>query len=380
MAGGTNLKTWVVMSFFVVGMVSVAAGRTIYVDNVGSADFSNIQAAIDDSNDGDTIIVQPGLYIEFVKFGGKNITLTSTNPSDFNVVASTIISTVGFLGTEEPDCMLTGFKIRGICGAEYQIDPSGRNHTHATISHCLFSHDNTYDGRVISGCDGTISNCVVVDNKPGSHIIGPAAIIGCHGLIKNCTIAHNRFTAGIWVREGYTTTVENCIIYHNAGGIWGEGTVNILYSDVQGIYGGGHVNWGPGNINTDPCFVRIGHMEYDGQNWVFFEGDYHLQSQAGRWDPNNQSWVQDANTSPCIDAGDPRSPIGYEPFPNGGIINMGAYGGTAEASKSYFGTTPCKTVVAGDINGDCKVNFLDFRLMALNWLEDVNTQPPSPPP
>jgi hypothetical protein len=77
----------------------------------------------------------------------------------------------------------------------------------------------------------------------------------------------------------------------------------------------------------------------------------------------------DEVTSPCIDAGNPKSPIGYEPFPNGGIINMGAYGGTAEASKSYFGTTPCKTVVAGDINGDCKVNFLDFRLMALHWLE-----------
>ncbi len=74
--------------------------------------------------------------------------------------------------------------------------------------------------------------------------------------------------------------------------------------------------------------------------------------------------------SPCIDAGDPMSPIGYEPFPNGGIINMGAYGGTAEASKSYFGQPPCETIVAGDINGDCKVNFLDFRLLALHWLEE----------
>jgi hypothetical protein len=49
---------------------------------------------------------------------------------------------------------------------------------------------------------------------------------------------------------------------------------------------------------------------------------------------------------------------------------MGAYSGTVEASKSYFGTTPCKTVVAGDINGDCRVDFKDFALMALHWLED----------
>jgi hypothetical protein len=49
---------------------------------------------------------------------------------------------------------------------------------------------------------------------------------------------------------------------------------------------------------------------------------------------------------------------------------MGAYGGTSEASKSYFGKPSCETIVAGDINGDCKVNFLDFWLMALHWLEE----------
>ena len=80
----------------------------------------------------------------------------------------------------------------------------------------------------------------------------------------------------------------------------------------------------------------------------------------------------DEVTSPCIDAGDPMSLIGPEPFPNGGIINMGAYGGTVEASKSYFGEPPCETIVAGDINGDCEINFEDFRLMALHWCEDNN--------
>ena len=63
-------------------------------------------------------------------------------------------------------------------------------------------------------------------------------------------------------------------------------------------------------------------------------GDYHLKSQAGRWDPISQIWIQDDVTSQCIDAGDPTSPIGLEPSPNGNRINMGAYGGTTEASKS----------------------------------------------
>jgi len=61
--------------------------------------------------------------------------------------------------------------------------------------------------------------------------------------------------------------------------------------------------------------------------------------------------------------------VGHEPFPNGGCINMGAYGGTPEASKSYFGGPSCETIVAGDINGDCKVDLSDFALLSLHWLD-----------
>ena len=68
--------------------------------------------------------------------------------------------------------------------------------------------------------------------------------------------------------------------------------------------------------------------------WEWVDGDYHLKSQAGRWDPIGQTWVLDEVTSPCIDAGDPTSEVGDEPLPNGGRVNMGAYGGTTEASRS----------------------------------------------
>jgi len=105
---------------------------------------------------------------------------------------------------------------------------------------------------------------------------------------------------------------------------------------------------GKGNTNIDPCFVEMGYWTQPSprqpNSSVWIEGDYHLKSEAGRWDPNSQSWVVDYVTSPCIDAGDPNSPVGDEPDPNGGRINMGAYGGTEEASKSpayswWFETT-----------------------------------------
>ena len=94
------------------------------------------------------------------------------------------------------------------------------------------------------------------------------------------------------------------------------GSTIISYSNIRG-------GWeGIGNIDADPYFVDA------------FHEDYHLQSKGGRWNPDRQTWIIDRLTSLCIDAGDPTSDWMAEPSPNGGRINMGAYGGTSEASKS----------------------------------------------
>ena len=122
--------------------------------------------------------------------------------------------------------------------------------------------------------------------------------------------------------------------------------------------GGSILNWGEGNTTDDPLFA-------DPNN-----DDYHLMSQAGRWDPDSQTWIQDDVTSPCLDAGDPMSPIRWESFPNGGFVNMGAYGGIHQASRSYFGVPVCETIVAGDINGDGQVNRADLEITALHWTDE----------
>jgi hypothetical protein len=143
---------------------------------------------------------------------------------------------------------------------------------------------------------------------------------------------------------GCQTAIVNSILWDNEAQMGSQvyleqGTVLVQYSDVQGgegsVYGGDvagiwSLAWGDGNIDCDPCFVDAGHWSKD----AFIPGDYHLRSEGGRWHPGTQSWVQDEVTSPCIDAGNPRDGVWDEPPPNGGIINMGIYGGTAEASKS----------------------------------------------
>jgi hypothetical protein len=84
--------------------------------------YPTIQAAIDDANNGDTVIVSPGTYLENINFNGKNIILTSTNPDDSEIVAATIIdgdsqgSVVTFSDGETSEAVLTGFTITGGCG------------------------------------------------------------------------------------------------------------------------------------------------------------------------------------------------------------------------------------------------------------------------
>ncbi|MBT4407862.1 MAG: hypothetical protein HOC79_08335 [Euryarchaeota archaeon] len=72
-----------------------AFATTWTVDDDGKADFENIQDAIDAASDGDEIIVMPGTYIgtdnNVVEMPSVSVTLRSSDPSDWEVVVSTII-------------------------------------------------------------------------------------------------------------------------------------------------------------------------------------------------------------------------------------------------------------------------------------------------
>ncbi len=263
---------------------------------------------------------------------------------------------------------------------------------------------------------------------------GGVASNGEGSVLINCTISENKANTGSGILSGCGsdtvkwTYLYNCIVWGNSGGDENQivispccqGCVNpIMPNGISAYYccfqgtPSFPEEW-PHNyysyinfnncINVDPCFAATGcwidvndsnnitdpnalkidsdfDLIYQSRGsepnyspvfipFYWIEGDYHLKSQAGRWNPKSQTWVQDDVTSACIDAGDPNSPIGLEPFPNGGYINMGAYGGTSEASKSYFGKPVCETIVAGDINGDCKVDEADLEILMLHWLEE----------
>jgi predicted outer membrane repeat protein len=186
---------------------------------------------------------------------------------------------------------------------------------------------------------------------------GIAVWEGSAELINN-TIADNIATdrgGGLGAERQSTVTILNGIYWGNNaprgeeifGGSGSE--LDVDYTTVQDGLAGVLVesdsllDWGEAVIYADPRFAPA-------------PRDYHLRSTVGRWDPQQNDWVTDADCSPAIDRGmpdpdvlDPADQLEWdwtaEPNPNGQRINMGAYGGTVEASKSCDGDPALPVVV-----------------------------------
>ncbi|MBN2180807.1 MAG: right-handed parallel beta-helix repeat-containing protein [Sedimentisphaerales bacterium] len=315
------------------------------IENVNNGSrYDHFRHAILEAQEGDLIVAAPGIYSNFdnLDFKGKQLTLRSIDPNDPAVVAATVISSdslnavVTFSGGEDSNSVLSGFTITGGLNGIYCYDAS------PTITNCIIKSNYEAGMFLYGGSNPKIYQCNIIANA-GSGIELPDQIFGrrrernypeisncivaANGLygiaeglptITNCTICDN-IEGGI---SNSSATLTNSIVYFNGDGsvaaqITGD-EVTITYSDVQGIGQDG------GNIDADPLFA-------DKTN-----GDYHLMSQAGRWDPYSQLWIKDPLTSPCIDVGSPDSDCFWEPFSNGGCINMGAYGGTQQASRSLI--------------------------------------------
>jgi predicted outer membrane repeat protein len=241
------------------------------------------------------------------------------------------------------------------------------------MSDCTFRDNSAgYDGGAIFNwiTDPVLTNSVFSGNTAGGNGGGMFTGHG-YGTLGNCTFSENsadRYGGGIYNAKLYGEVVwTNCIFWGNVAEegpqiglsepVMGGAETFVSYCDIQGgqldVYDPGEMlRWGDGNIDADPCFADEA------------GGDYHLRSTAGRWDPNTKTWVTDANTSPCIDAGNPGCLPGLEPDPNGNRINMGAYGGTAEASKS-----PANWALLADLTNDHEVNSNDLRVFVNYWLE-----------
>jgi hypothetical protein len=310
--------------------------------------YPTIQAAIDAAGDGDLIQVAPGTYHENILVAGRDVTLQSSDANDPNVTAITVLEGNGVdpvvrLQNSTERCILAGLTIRG---GGTGIWCSGGQ---PAVRGCHIVENLGPGIELLAGAKPTIGNCIIAAN--GGLGIKMPSLVQLRGqtpispILVNCTIAQNT-EGGI---SGGTPAVRNSILYFNgpqqAGQQISVQGSQVTYSCVQGGF------TGTGSINVDPLFARLGP-----------DGDCHLQSRAGCWDPNSIAWVRDGRTSPCIDAGNPADAVGAECVSNGGRIDMGAYGGTVQASRSpavQFAETgqplnplAGRGVVLADFNGD----------------------------
>ncbi|MBN1506690.1 MAG: right-handed parallel beta-helix repeat-containing protein [Sedimentisphaerales bacterium] len=348
--------------------ISLEFGYTVAsgpVENLATGTcYDYIQHAIDAASDTDVIAVKEGTYHEKLCFRGRAVTVTSTDARDRHVCANTILEGAGQLVTfadgEDSNSVLSGFTIRGgsfgiYCGAS---SPTISNCTitgHAsagiklwdqadpTIARSEIAGNGTgvtmweqRGGRFTRVNRATFHNCLVVGNRKDG-------IWGGRPTIQNCTIADN---TGYGVNS-VLVTANSSILYFNHPGAQNlriESTASILaYCDIEGG------SLGEGNIDADPLFVRRGvwlspsSVVYPAFDAVWETGDYHLRSEGWTWDAAGQNWSWYDATSPCIDTGDPDLSFENEPkceqnsplCERGGAnlrIDMGAYGGTAEAS------------------------------------------------
>jgi hypothetical protein len=289
--------------------------------------FDQIQEAIDDAEDGSTIFVHTGTYRETINLLGAQVEVTGFDPANPKATAWPVIDgngvgpVVSFTRGEGPACTLRGLVITG-----------GRDRLAGAIR-CASSSP-------------TLANCLIAGNRASD---ASGSVIYCtdsSATFTNCTIADNQagvFGAAVRLDDS-PATITNSILWGNVPRqilFYGVGREPVIrYSTISG-------GWqGVGNLEADPLFAVEDQwvnrnnpkitVKPDNPDAVWIMGDYHLQSQRGRWDPKVGTWVQDNVASPCIDAGDPDVSYGDEIFPNGLTINMGMYGGTVHASKSVI--------------------------------------------
>ena len=223
-------------------------------------------------------------------------------------------------------------------GAIFIFTPSTTTTTDVTLSY------NIYRNNFAPSCGGAVfvddratvrmEHELLYNNKTnerGSAIYVDADWVPNPSVLymNNCTVYGNTTNApngsAVFV-QGSTTHIENCIFWNNgkdfefdahSGGVSVPGTtLTVNYTLTQQGFAG------TGNISSDPLFADA------------LNGDFHEKSTGGRYNPATGQFVIDGVNSPAIDAGNPSSDYSNELVPNGGRVNMGCYGNTAEASKS----------------------------------------------
>jgi hypothetical protein len=333
-----------IFSIFLAG-VSFAFTHVVYPD--GSGDYTNIQEALDAAVDGDTVALADGIFAgrgnRDLRYYGKQLVVCSQSG---NADACTIdvqgeqneIAERGFIFDNDEgyssilqDLTIINGSADGPCpaceGAGVYVDHSSptlvnlvlRDNYAANgagimclggtpvIEGCTFVNNEAFDGAGLMCLDGTVATatrCLFYDNHADVRGAGVSLQTNCVITLVNCTISNNEALNGSGIATWDSDYIlQNTIISFNGEGaslfVFGDSSdVSVSYCDIYSNSGGDWVE--PiddqlgisGNISGDPLFADTADA-----NFTLTEN------------------------SPCIDAGDPESPLD----PDSTIADMGAF-------------------------------------------------------
>jgi len=234
------------------------------------------------------------------------------------------------------DCLMTGNVAQGFGGAMFIIGPN------------------------LPGGAQEITNCLITDNIAGLDGAGLSCNVTAAPKMTNCTVAANEVLdidgsgGGLSCYDAFVEVV-NTIFWNNLAAYGAQiavgdplelynppAAVMLTYSDVRDgeeyvfVAPGCTLNWGEGNLDADPMFIK----------------GYHLsQIEAG-----------EVVNGPCLDAGsDWAEALGLHRYttrtddvPDLDMVDIG-----------YHYKLP---VVPGDLDFDGNVDLADLRIFSANWL------------
>ena len=319
---------------------------TLYVSRFGSSTwpydswdraFTNLAQAVGYARNGFTILVTNGTYRGATLEVNRSLVLTSMNGPAVTFVDG---QNTRLCASITANAQISGFTFQSGYNAE--------------------------NGGAVTMTSGTLSNCVIRNSESGNY--GGGLHLE-NGTVTCCRIESNfarYFGGGVFQSGGVLShsVVFNNLSRSDGGGIefWGGEAVNCTFANNHAGGSGGGFDVGDSGLVLNNI-IYSNTAQGDGANWykwvdegIFYsctspnpgdEGcfdadplfanastrDYHLKSAAGRFVAAN-SWTHDSTSSPCIDRGFPGSDYSAEPAPNGQRINVGAYGGTEQASMT----------------------------------------------
>ena len=328
-------------------LLNVAKAKIIHVPG----DQPTIKAGIATAIEGDTVLVQPGKYVEHISFNGKGIVVGSLflTTRDTSYISQTVIDgdtsgkVVFFISNEVKTSILCGFTIQNGLGGVFCFKSS------PTITYCTISSNSTIDtlenGKGAGGgiyCEHaspTISYCTIYGNTAYGYFAWGGGIYCCLSSkpeITHCIISNNSSVpyyfatlgGGIYSRES-SPRILNSLITNNKSSMgagmycyWYDNTevinctvtenINSIHSSTVSIDGHSSIkiansiiygNTGNSDVAVNDVFSSIKCYTSDigtgysggtniSSNPLFIgSSDYRLQAASPCIDAGNSLWV-----------------------------------------------------------------------------------------